>query len=139
MNVLLLHQRARKMQVQIDMDAQGSGEEGVKLKAECHFGVSFSNDKEHCLATITERIESVEHPENFYIEVEVEGEFETERFENEDDKRDVHVKSYYALFPYVQQLVAQLSMAAGVAPLMIRAEKMTKEGVKFGKDNLVKE
>ena len=73
-------------------------------------------------------------PENFFIEIEVEGEFETEKFEDEDSKREVHVESYYALFPYVQQLIAQLSMAAGVAPIMIRPEKMTKDGVHFGKE-----
>lgn len=134
MNVMLLHQRAKKMQVQIGAGNFELKEEQIELRAGCRFGVSFSNDKKHCLATLIETIESVESPENFFIEIEVEGEFETEKFEDEDSKREVHVESYYALFPYVQQLIAQLSMAAGVAPIMIRPEKMTKDGVHFGKE-----
>lgn len=134
MSVILMHQRAKKIKVETDMSVVNSSGE-IELRSGCNFGVNFSNDKEHCLATIREKIESVEYPESFFIEIEIEGEFETDRIESEDDKRNVHVESYYALFPYAQQLVAQLSMAAGVAPIMIRPEKMKKEDVHFGKED----
>lgn len=129
MNVSLLQQRAKKVLLHADfLPAQGKND-SLEVNFRYNFNVSYADDNRHCKATLEQIVQAVDDPQQFSINVEIEGIFETDLITNDDEKKEVHVKSYYSLFPYAQLLIYQMSTSAGFPPLMIPPDKMTVDGV----------
>lgn len=97
-----------------------SGDNG-ELQIETNFttNVNYCKENKTCLATMTNHTVAKDHPELLDVSVEIIGIFVFEEIETEEDKREAHIQMYSFLFPYIQSIVADLSIKAGFPPLLL--------------------
>ena len=120
--------RIRRLSIQNNIGGNGP----VKLRSSFDFDVDFDEESETAVAVLTERIELDEHPEQYHIELALEGFFQYSGINNKNDRKIAHSKLYDALFPYADQILAYLVLDCGFAGLRIEKHKMDLEHIHFG-------
>lgn len=122
--VSLNNHKVKEIYMKIDLKNPSK----IKLKNAVEFNISFNEDQSLCKATLKHKIEAISTPEEFNIIVECCGLFTCEKeIETDDDKNFAHIQAYDQMFPYMQNTIAQLTMNAGLPPLMIERHDITQE------------
>lgn len=103
----------------------------VNLQSTTNFSVRMSGDNKRCLAIITQNVFCPENPEQFEINLCGEAEYVCEGIESDDEKKEAHLLAQTMFFPYVQNMVRDLSINAGLNPLIIECPIMGKDEVKL--------
>ena len=105
-----------------------TGNTKVNLKSRYDFDVKYIDNNSECIARLKYALE-YNDPEQFELYVECYGRFQCEGIVDDQSKKEAHVTAYKLLFPYVQNKVSQLTVDAGMSPIMLRMEKMDIEQV----------
>ena len=101
----------------------------LELESKFLFNVNYNDDNSSCIARLRQEVVSKKNTKEFNITVEALGNFNCEGIETGDDKKRAHVHSYILVFPYVQNMIAQLANHAGLPPFMVDMAKMREEDV----------
>lgn len=120
--VYLSLQRQRFHTIQMNVDLIENTE--IEVESSFSFHVNYNEDRSACVAELKQALRDKSNPEQLNILVGISGQFECEGVVSDDAKREAHVMAYFMLFPYVQNMIARLTVDAGLPPLMIRPEKM---------------
>lgn len=131
--VFLNLQQQSVKEIDMRVDVQRDSEFSVDNTFSFH--VSYGDDNASCVSQLRQEIELQDNPSAFRIKVEFIGTYSCEGIETEDDKKEAHVQAYMLLFPYVQRMIAQLTMEAGLPPLTLAMAKLTPEDVQLGSIN----
>ena len=111
-------------------DIEENGE--VRLRSSFDFTVDYDKDSEAAVAVLTERIELDGYPEQYHIELALEGAFQVSGVKNNSDRKAAHLKFYDSLFPYADQILACLVLNCGFAGLRLQKHEMDLENIHFG-------
>ncbi len=114
-------------EIHMEVDIRENKE--LELENKFSFDVNYNNDNSLCIAHLRQEVASKNNTKEFNIIVDALGNFICEGIETEVDKKGAHIQSYLLLFPYVQNMIAQLANHAGLPPFMIDMAKMRIEDV----------
>lgn len=103
----------------------------VEIESAFQFSVSYNEDNSACRANIKQVLQHKNDPSQLKIEIEGTGYFTCDGVESKQQEKDAHAMAYALLFPYVQSLIARLTLEAGVPPLMIAAARMDQAEIQF--------
>lgn len=127
---LSLQQKSfREIQMKINIKERPQ----IEVETNYSFSVEYGQDNSSCIAHLRQNVRSKEDSSIFSIVVECSGNFSCEGITDDDDKKIAHIQSYILLFPYVQDMIATLTASAGLAPMMIKMDKMEPENVEVKK------
>lgn len=126
MYLQLITQRSVKLELTINIE----NEQTLEIENRFDFNVLYSDDNKKCKAVLNCEIRCKDNPDILHISAKNEGVFNCEGIEDEDDKKQAHVLAYTLLFPYVQNTISQLSVSAGLPPIMIEMAKIDPDTVK---------
>ena len=93
------------------------------------FSVSFTEDGEHCRATLKAGIEAKDSPETLTVRCTMIGEFSIKKIESDEDKKLTHIDCYYMIFPYAQALIQRLCVDAGLPPFYMQEIEQKVENI----------
>ena len=97
------------------------------------FNVAYSSDNTRAVAELTDSVQMVDRPEEFHLDLTIEGIFEVNGITDNETKKDAHIMCYDALFPFANQLVTQLATNSGMAGLIFKKIPLKRESIQFGK------
>lgn len=111
------------------------GQEQLQLTFASPFSVRYTADNKHCCATLEQSAAMKDAPNKFHISLKIEGFFDLDGVQSEEDRKEVHVQCYRFLFPYAQMLIEQMSVNAGLPPLRVPPLNMTVDSVSFSNNS----
>lgn len=97
----------------------------LQLKNNYNHSIDYIQDHKICLTTTHLKITAKDN-EPFNINIEFVGQF---AYENEDSKETIHSETFAAVFPFLRQIVANLTSTAGTSTLIIPQIKLLPENV----------
>ena len=115
--------------ISMDMNVHEKGK--MDIESSFSFGIHLSEDHSSCIAKLYQDAKLKNDPSSFNISVEVVGEFSCEGISTEEDEKEAHIQAYLMLFPYVQNMIAKLTVDAGLPPLMIQMSKLNPDNIKI--------
>lgn len=127
--VYLTLQRQNFNNIQLKIDLKENSE--IEIESTFSFNVNYNEDNSACIAELKQMLRHKADPEQLSILAEVRGQFACEGIVSDETKKEAHVMAYTLLFPYVQNIVARLTVDAGLPPLMISLAKMNPNNVKL--------
>lgn len=119
---------------EIYMERNAEENKQLNLESTFSFSVSYNDDNSFCVGTLRQEIKSKQDAKEFHIVVEGLGYFDCEGIKEDEDKKQAHVQSYTLLFPYIQNMIAELSRQAGLLPIIVNMVQMQVDDV-IVKDN----
>jgi len=130
-NLNLLSYKLQDMQFFNKLDKAGQ----IQLENSFSYSVDYNQDNTRCLGKFYQCVKdkSVTDDHKFFVSVELVGSFEIEGEVSDEDKREIHVRSYQQLFPYAEMLVKQLCAAGGMPNFMLIRHKMSPDQVAINK------
>ena len=126
-DINLVSQKLTESTIKVNFNP--STEENLELNVTSLFNMKYSDDNTHCIGTLEQRVTSKEKPEQISIYIKIDGLFDCKEPLDDESRKEIHVECYYRLFPYAQSLIAQIFVAAGLPPLMIKPQKMLADDV----------
>ena len=123
--IKLKQQAYKEIAMKIDLKEN----EELELESKFSFNVNYNEDNSMCAACLRQEITQKDNTEKFNILVESLGSFECDGIKTDEDKKAAHIQAYTLLFPYVQNMIAQLTVAAGLPPLMVEMEQLKTDKV----------
>ena len=123
----LLHQSFKNIHMSIDLKEDSQ----VEIESNFSFNINYNEDNTSCIAELKQILTHKTDPQQLNILVESKGQFACEGIVSDETKKEAHVMAYTQLFPYVQNMIAQLTVNAGLPPLMIGISKMDPSDVKL--------
>lgn len=107
----------------------------VQLENSFSYSVDYNQDNTRCLAKFYQCVKDKRGDENhkFFVSVELVGSFEIEGEITDEDKREIHVRTYQQLFPYAETLVRQVCAAGGMPNFMLIRHRMDPNDVAVNK------
>lgn len=97
----------------------------LKLQNQFKYNVNYINDNKTCIGIVELRISDADmNP--FELKLEMVAEF---NYGEEDEKPDIHTKSFDQLFPFVRQIVHNVTSFTGMPGLMIPITKLNRSTV----------
>ncbi len=132
-NLNLASYKLQDMQFFNKLDKAGQ----VQLENSFSYSVDYNQDNTRCMAKFYQCVKDKVPDENhkFFVSVELVGAFEIEGEVSDEDKREIHVRSYQQLFPYAEMLVKQLCGAGGMPNFMLIRHRMSPNDVALNKKN----
>ena len=127
--VYLSLQRQSFKNIQLRVDLKKNTE--IEIESTFAFNVNYNEDNTVCIAELKQLLNHKADPEQFSISVEGIGQFACEGIVSDETKKQAHVMAYTLLFPYVQNIVARLTVDAGLPPLMINLAKMDPKDIEL--------
>lgn len=124
----LQHQSFKNIQMKVDLKENTE----IEIESTFSFNVGYNDDNSVCVAELKQVLQHKADPEQLSIVVEGKGQFVCEGIVSDEAKKEAHVMAYTLLFPYIQHLIARLTVDAGLPPLMINLTKMDPESVNIG-------
>ena len=124
----LQNQSFRNIQMKVDLKENTE----IEIESKFSFNINYNEDDTVCIAEIKQILQHKTDPEQLEIIVEGSGQFTCEGIVSDETKREAHIMAYTLLFPYVQHLIARLTVDAGLPPLMISMTKMDPQQVNIG-------
>ncbi len=101
----------------------------LKLQNQVKYNVNYIDAENKCLGILEFRVSDAEmNP--FEIKIEMIAEF---TYGDEDEKPDIHVKSFDQMFPFLRQIVHSITSMSGMPGLMIPIMKLNRNTVSVGK------
>lgn len=101
----------------------------LKLQNQVKYNVNYIDAENKCLGILEFRVSDAEmNP--FEIKIEMIAEF---TYGEEDEKPDIHVKSFDQMFPFLRQVVHSITSMSGMPGLMIPIMKLNRNTVSVGK------
>ena len=102
-------------------------ENGQKVEFRNSYGYSVKYAQNNiCIGEITVEARDKENPDKFGIKLVIEGFFS---FSPEAKKESVHVDSFKELYPHARAVVATVSTAAGIPPILIPPFDIEKQSI----------
>lgn len=103
----------------------------LKLQNQVKYNVNYMDADNKCLGILEFRVSDAElNP--FEIKLEMIAEF---TYGEEDEKPDIHVKSFDQMFPFLRQIINSITSMSGMPGLMIPIMKLNRNTVSVGKPN----
>ena len=96
------------------------------------FNVAYTPDNTRAVAELIDSVQMVDHPEEFHLDLTIEGIFELTGIEDNESKKDAHIMCYDVLFPYANQIVTQLVTSSGMAGLVFKKIPLQRDRIQFG-------
>ena len=106
----------------------------LKITNSFGFNVAYTPEDTKAIAELTETLQMADRPEEFHIELTLEGVFDLTGIVDVETKKDAHLMCYDSLFPYANQIVTQLASNSGMSGLMLKKIPMKRENIQFGKN-----
>lgn len=103
----------------------------IKLGNTSDFEVQFDEKCGSACAVMKQTIEMVDKPENFHLDMEVQGMFQIDGIKSMADKKKAHSRCYDEMFPYANHIIKVLSVDLGM-PLCISKQPMELGSVRVG-------
>jgi len=128
-NIQLIHQRTKEVHLRNETRSLGQ----LQLKSNFNFSVRFAPDGKRCVATVYQSFEDKSEQQAFSASVTLEGAFACRDVLSDEDKKEVHVAAYDALYPYLNTAVNQLFSASGIPGFMVRKMELKQTNVVLGK------
>ena len=101
----------------------------LKLQNKFKYNVNYMDADNKCLGILEFRVVDADmNP--FEIKIEMIAEF---TYAPDDDKADVHVESFSQMFPFLRQIINNVTSMSGMPGLMIPIMKLQKSSVTIGK------
>lgn len=98
----------------------------LKLQNQFKYNVNYINDNKTCIGIMELKISDADmNP--FELKLEMVAEF---NYDAEDEKPDIHTGSFDQLFPFVRQIVHNVTSFTGMPGLLIPIMKLNKETVR---------
>lgn len=106
----------------------------IELANTASFHINYDMDNRIAVTTLKETVSQRKHPNQFYIELTIEGTFLLDKITSDYEKeiREMHVKCYNELFPFANQVLSLLGTNSGMQGLTIRKVPIKPESVHFG-------
>lgn len=89
----------------------------IELEQRQTFNVHYIQGRKECIGQCRIEIKSKRQDQPFMINIDVEGIFS---YEDAADSDELHKEIYRELFPYVRVLINNLTIGAGIPPMLIR-------------------
>lgn len=132
MNASLINQKMTDLLFKSDL---GNESKTIQVGIKYDLEVLNSEINTNSRARIRYYIENVEDSSAFQLTIGLEGIIEHDAILSPDDKKELHLKAYDMLFPYVQFMISQIAGFAGLSPLMIPKDKLIMEHILIKEDN----
>ncbi len=101
----------------------------LKLQNQVKYNVNYMDDDNRCVGIVEFRIADADmNP--FEIRVEMVAEF---AYEDGDEKPDIHTASFDQIFPFLRQVINNITSMSGMPGLMIPIMKLNRDTVSVGK------
>jgi preprotein translocase subunit SecB len=101
----------------------------LKLQNQVKYNVNYMEAENKCLGILEFRVADADmNP--FEIKLEMVAEF---AYQDGDDKADIHVNSFDQLFPFLRQVINNVTAMSGMPGLMIPIMKLNRDTVSVGK------
>lgn len=101
----------------------------LKLQNQVKYNVNYMDDDNRCVGIVEFRIADADmNP--FEIRVEMVAEF---AYEDGDEKPDIHTGSFDQIFPFLRQVINNITSMSGMPGLMIPIMKLNRDTVSVGK------
>lgn len=101
----------------------------IHLESQYSFNTDYDEDRTHCVATLILETHDIQKNNKFNISIKLVGFFECEGVSDNRTKQEAHIQAYTLLFPYAQSIIANLTMNAGLPPLMIPRDNIAIDNV----------
>ena len=124
-SIQLMNQRTREVHLRNDITKLGQ----LQLRSNFNFNVKFAPDGQRCVATVYQSFEDKSEAQSFSASVTLEGVFTCKDVRNDEDKKQVHLAAYEALFPYLQSAVGQLFATTGIPGFMVKKMELSSSRV----------
>ncbi len=107
----------------------------VKLSNNFSFSVDYNRENTRCVAKLYQCVKDQVEDQNhkFIVSMEVIGVFELTGPVTDEDKKDIHVRTYQQLFPYAEVLAKQVCAAGGMPNFTLLRHKMNRDNVAVNK------
>lgn len=101
----------------------------LKLQNQVKYNVNYMEADNKCLGILEFRVADADlNP--FEIKLEMVAEF---AYQDGDDKADIHVHSFDQIFPFLRQVINNITAMSGMPGLMIPIMKLNRDTVSVGK------
>ena len=101
----------------------------LKLQNQVKYNVNYMDDDNRCVGIVEFRVADADmNP--FEIRVEMVAEF---AYEDGDEKPDIHTDSFDQIFPFLRQVINNITSMSGMPGLMIPIMKLNRDTVSVGK------
>lgn len=101
----------------------------LKLQNQVKYNVNYMDDDNRCVGIVELRVADADmNP--FEIRVEMVAEF---AYEDGDEKPDIHTGSFDQIFPFLRQVINNITSMSGMPGLMIPIMKLNRDTVSVGK------
>lgn len=101
----------------------------LKLQNQVKYNVNYMDDDNRCVGIVEFRIADADmNP--FEIRVEMVAEF---AYEDGDEKPDIHTGSFDQIFPFLRQVINNITSMSGMPGLMIPIMKLNRDTVSVGR------
>ncbi len=103
----------------------------VQLSNSFSFSVDYNAENTRCMAKLYQCVKDKASDEDhkFFVSIELAGVFEIVGEVTDEDKREIHVRTYQQVFPYAELLVKQVCAAGGMPGFMLLRHKMNPNDV----------
>lgn len=107
----------------------------VKLANNFSFSVDYNKENTRCVAKLYQCVKDQTGDDNhkFFVSLEVIGVFELSGAVTDEEKKDIHVRTYQQLFPYAETLAKQVCAAGGMNSFVLLRHKMNRGNVAINK------
>lgn len=101
----------------------------LKLQNQVKYNVNYMDDDNRCVGLLEFRVSDADM-QPFEIRIEMVAEFS---YSNGDEKPDIHTGSFDQIFPFLRQVINNITSMSGMPGLMIPIMKLNRDTVSVGK------
>lgn len=101
----------------------------LKLQNQVKYNVNYIEAENRCVSVLNFKVQDAEM-QPFEIKIELIAEF---KYDDGDEKPDIHTESFDQIFPFLRQMINNLTSMSGMPGLMIPIMKLNRENVSVGK------
>lgn len=118
----------------IDMVSAISNPGGFEANTGYHFNIKFAPNNTQAKADLTITLEMTNHPEEFHIELTMEGLFALTGIIDTETKKDAHIMCYDVLCAVENHLITQLVSNGGIAGFELPKVPLKREKIDYGEE-----
>lgn len=102
-------------------------EDGAELELQNKFqyNVNYADEESRCIGKLNFRVIDSEL-QGFEIKVDMVAEFS---YDDDDEKADIHTESFAQIFPFLRQIICNITVSGGMPPLMIPIIRLDRDAV----------
>lgn len=102
-------------------------EDGAELELQNKFqyNVNYADEENRCIGMLNFRVIDSEL-QGFEIKVDMVAQFS---YDDDDEKADIHTESFAQIFPFLRQIICNITVSGGMPPLMIPIIRLDRDTV----------